>query len=184
MTGRIHAGCNVENAAYPVGTCAEAGAISAMIAAGETAIGEILVLGWTDCQSRRAGPDDALRRLPAAHPRVRRRLDAGPCRRSRRAASQLHARCAAARELRARKPRRLTGARLFPAHHVDHRRPHDDHEQAPAGRRRSSARSAWAAARPPSSRPPSCACRDFPAPARAGPCRAGCRISRTGSAPW
>lgn len=32
--GRIHVGCNVENAAYPQGTCAEAGAISAMVAAG------------------------------------------------------------------------------------------------------------------------------------------------------
>jgi len=32
--GRIHAGCNVENAAYPVGACAEAGALSAMVLAG------------------------------------------------------------------------------------------------------------------------------------------------------
>ena len=32
--GRIHAGCNVENAAYPQGVCAEAGAISAMVLAG------------------------------------------------------------------------------------------------------------------------------------------------------
>ena len=29
--GRIHAGCNVENAAYPQGVCAEAAAISSMI---------------------------------------------------------------------------------------------------------------------------------------------------------
>ncbi|GLS45316.1 cytidine deaminase [Methylobacterium brachythecii] len=43
--GRIHAGCNVENAAYPVGCCAEAGAISAMVAAGGTRIAAILVLG-------------------------------------------------------------------------------------------------------------------------------------------
>ena len=33
-SGRVFAGCNVENAAYPVGTCAEAGAIAAMAAAG------------------------------------------------------------------------------------------------------------------------------------------------------
>ena len=46
-SGRIHAGCNVENAAYPQGTCAEAGAISAMIAAGDTEIAEILVIA--DC---------------------------------------------------------------------------------------------------------------------------------------
>jgi cytidine deaminase len=56
-SGRIHVGCNVENAAFPVGTCAEAGAISAMISAGEGKAGgghapivEILVLGWTDAR--------------------------------------------------------------------------------------------------------------------------------------
>lgn len=43
--GRLHAGCNVENAAYPVGTCAEAGAIAAMIAAGGRAIATILITG-------------------------------------------------------------------------------------------------------------------------------------------
>jgi cytidine deaminase len=43
--GRIHAGCNVENAAYPVGSCAEAGAISAMVLAGGRAIRELLVIG-------------------------------------------------------------------------------------------------------------------------------------------
>lgn len=32
--GRIHAGCNVENAAYPQGWCAETSAIAAMVAAG------------------------------------------------------------------------------------------------------------------------------------------------------
>lgn len=34
-SGAIYAGCNVENVAYPEGTCAEAGAIAAMVAAGE-----------------------------------------------------------------------------------------------------------------------------------------------------
>ncbi|RDJ20246.1 cytidine deaminase [Bosea caraganae] len=43
--GAIYPGCNVENAAYPVGACAEAGAISAMIAGGGRAIRAILVLG-------------------------------------------------------------------------------------------------------------------------------------------
>ena len=43
--GRIHAGCNVENAAYPVGTCAEAGALAAMVAAGGTRVRAALVLG-------------------------------------------------------------------------------------------------------------------------------------------
>ena len=33
--GRIFGGCNVENAAYPQGVCAEAGAISAMVLAGQ-----------------------------------------------------------------------------------------------------------------------------------------------------
>lgn len=42
-SGAIHAGCNVENAAYPVGACAEAGAISAMVAAGDRQIAAVLV---------------------------------------------------------------------------------------------------------------------------------------------
>lgn len=44
LSGRVHIGCNVENAAYPEGTCAEAGAIAAMIAAGETGIAAIAVI--------------------------------------------------------------------------------------------------------------------------------------------
>lgn len=43
-SGAIHRGCNVENVAYPEGTCAEAGAIAAMIAAGETRITEVAVI--------------------------------------------------------------------------------------------------------------------------------------------
>jgi len=43
-SGRLHAGCNVENAAYPVGQCAEATAIGAMIAAGDREIVEAVVL--------------------------------------------------------------------------------------------------------------------------------------------
>lgn len=41
--GSIHAGCNVENAAYPQGVCAEAGAISAMVLAGGRRITELVV---------------------------------------------------------------------------------------------------------------------------------------------
>lgn len=43
--GAVYAGCNVENAAYPVGTCAEAGAVAAMIGAGGRTIRAILVFG-------------------------------------------------------------------------------------------------------------------------------------------
>ena len=43
--GRIHAGCNVENAAYPEGTCAEAGAIAAMVAAGSRHIAAMAIAG-------------------------------------------------------------------------------------------------------------------------------------------
>ncbi len=43
--GRIHAGCNVENAAYPQGWCAEPSAISALIMAGGTRITEVAVAG-------------------------------------------------------------------------------------------------------------------------------------------
>ncbi len=41
--GRLYAGCNVENAAYPQGLCAEAGAISAMICGGGKSIETILI---------------------------------------------------------------------------------------------------------------------------------------------
>ena len=44
-SGQVYTGCNVENAAYPEGTCAEAGAIAAMVAGGDTLIAEIAVVG-------------------------------------------------------------------------------------------------------------------------------------------
>lgn len=43
-SGKVYVGCNVENVAYPEGTCAEAGAIAAMVAAGETAIAAVAVI--------------------------------------------------------------------------------------------------------------------------------------------
>lgn len=43
-SGAIFTGCNVENVAYPEGTCAEAGAIAAMVAAGEREITEAYVI--------------------------------------------------------------------------------------------------------------------------------------------
>lgn len=42
--GGVYVGCNVENASYPEGTCAEAGAIAAMVAAGEGAITAVAVI--------------------------------------------------------------------------------------------------------------------------------------------
>ncbi|NRB17211.1 MAG: cytidine deaminase [Rhodobacteraceae bacterium] len=46
-SGQIYVGCNVENVAYPEGTCAEAGAIAAMVAGGETRLTEVFVIA--DC---------------------------------------------------------------------------------------------------------------------------------------
>lgn len=43
-SGTVYSGCNVENVAYPEGTCAEAGAIAAMIAAGEVELTEVAVI--------------------------------------------------------------------------------------------------------------------------------------------
>jgi cytidine deaminase len=43
-SGRLYAGCNVENAAYPVGQCAEATAIGAMVVAGDRQIVEAVVV--------------------------------------------------------------------------------------------------------------------------------------------
>jgi len=44
-SGAIHAGCNVENAAYPEGVCAEAGALSAMVLAGNRRVRAVAVVG-------------------------------------------------------------------------------------------------------------------------------------------
>ncbi len=66
--GGVFSGCNVENAAYPQGWCAEASAIAAMVAAGHRRIAEVVVTGGgeglcTPCGGCRqkliefAGPD-------------------------------------------------------------------------------------------------------------------------------
>ncbi len=47
-TGTIHTGCNVENAAYPEGTCAEANAIGSMVAAGGKRIVAIAAIGGAE----------------------------------------------------------------------------------------------------------------------------------------
>ena len=43
--GRVHGGCNIENASYPQGWCAEPSAISALVMAGGRKITEIAVMG-------------------------------------------------------------------------------------------------------------------------------------------
>ncbi len=44
----MFSGCNVENVSYPCGTCAETGAIAAMVAAGYRQIKAILIIADTD----------------------------------------------------------------------------------------------------------------------------------------
>jgi len=81
--GRVHAGCNVENAAYPQGVCAEAGALSAMVLAGGTRVRAAVVVGdgaapVTPCGGCRqklrefAGPDTPI--LVADRERLRARF--------------------------------------------------------------------------------------------------------------
>ena len=65
--GKIYAGCNIENAAYPVGNCAEASAIAAMIAGGGKRIKRVPMSPGS--ARRRSRPT---RRLPAAAARIRR----------------------------------------------------------------------------------------------------------------
>ena len=43
--GSIYSGCNVENAAFPLGQCAEGGAISQMVLEGHKKITEVVVVG-------------------------------------------------------------------------------------------------------------------------------------------
>ena len=43
-SGRLYAGCNVENASYPVGQCAEASAIGAMVTGGDRRVVEVVLV--------------------------------------------------------------------------------------------------------------------------------------------
>ena len=54
--GNVHVGCNVENAAYPQGSCAETGAIAAMVAAGGERIVTIAVAGGGPNTTRACTP--------------------------------------------------------------------------------------------------------------------------------
>ena len=69
-SGRVYAGANVENAAYPQGQCAEASAIGAMIVGGDRRIHEIAVMGGT--------PGDGLLCTPCGGCRQRLREFAAP----------------------------------------------------------------------------------------------------------
>ncbi len=46
--GNTYSGCNVENASYPLGNCAEAAAITSMVLAGEKNIKMIYVMSQND----------------------------------------------------------------------------------------------------------------------------------------
>jgi cytidine deaminase len=46
--GRMHAGCNVENAAYPQGWCAEASALAVMVSAGGKRVMAVAVCAVAD----------------------------------------------------------------------------------------------------------------------------------------
>jgi len=46
--GQIHAGANIENAAYPQGWCAECSAIAHLVMSGATRVTEVAVLGNGD----------------------------------------------------------------------------------------------------------------------------------------
>ena len=48
INNKSYCGCNVENAAYPQGLCAEAGAISSMISSGCLLIAEVVVVSEGD----------------------------------------------------------------------------------------------------------------------------------------
>lgn len=69
--GAVNAGCNVENAAYPLGACAEANAIGAMVAGGGALIRDLVVIGAEEefttpcggCRQRIAEFADAATRI-------------------------------------------------------------------------------------------------------------------------
>lgn len=73
-SGRVYTGCNVENAAYPLATCAERTAVVKAVSEGERefeAIAVVTATGATPCGSCRqilrefAGPDGELRVIVA-----------------------------------------------------------------------------------------------------------------------
>ena len=69
-SGRIHAGANVENAAYPQGQCAEASAIGVLVAAGGSRITELAVAGNTELITPCGGCRQRLREFASADVKV------------------------------------------------------------------------------------------------------------------
>jgi cytidine deaminase len=63
-SGAIFSGANVENTAFPVGMCAEAAAIAAMVLAGERRIAEILVVAEGDALVTPCGAWNSPREAP------------------------------------------------------------------------------------------------------------------------
>ena len=103
-SGRVFVGCNVENASFPEGICAEAAAMGAMVSAGEYEIVEVLTIAdgerlTTPCGGCRqrirefarpdvlvhaAGPEGIRRTF------TRRRAAAGVVHRGRSSAADIH----------------------------------------------------------------------------------------------
>jgi len=70
-SGRVYAGCNVENASFPEGTCAEAAAIAAMVAAGDREIVAVLtVAGGDDLATCCGGCRQRIREFATAATRI------------------------------------------------------------------------------------------------------------------
>ena len=97
-SGRVFVGCNVENASYPEGICAEAAAIGAMVAAGEHEIVEVLTIADGE---RLTTPCGGCRQRIREFARAR---HARPRRRPRRRPPHVHDRGAAPGVVRGRAP--------------------------------------------------------------------------------
>lgn len=69
--GKVYSGCNVENAAYPQGACAEAGAIAAMVRDGARKIRAIAVIG-----GKKGKPGDPCMPCGGCRQRIREFADA------------------------------------------------------------------------------------------------------------
>ncbi len=69
--GHIHVGCNVENAAYPSGSCAEEQAIGSMVVQGGRRIRAIMIVGHSDGPVTPCGAcRQRIRELGDAHTRI------------------------------------------------------------------------------------------------------------------